>query len=161
MTALSDGLTVGVALDLFEQTGRWVGQLLADLAAILDPAVFVIGGGLSETGELIRRPAERAYRQVLGAASHRAHADVRNTGLPHKEGDLPWVNCSSSGTGKPNGPGPVVTPGLTDRLTQPMVNAAQGLSQVATVIAPGGTSHGRATGRSFGISHGGGPRPRS
>jgi glucokinase len=90
------------ALDLFEQTGRWVGQLLADLAAILDPAVFVIGGGLSETGELIRRPAERAYRQVLGAASHRAHADVRiatagrhagllgaadlarNNGLPHE-----------------------------------------------------------------------------
>ena len=90
------------ALDLFEQTGRWVGQLLADLAAILDPAVFVIGGGLSETGELIRRPAERSYRQVLGAASHRAHADVRiatagrhagllgaanlarNTGLPHE-----------------------------------------------------------------------------
>ncbi|HEX8006098.1 MAG TPA: ROK family protein, partial [Trebonia sp.] len=64
------------ALDLFEQTGRWVGQVLADLAAILDPAVFVIGGGLSETGELIRRPAERAYRQVLWAREHRAQADV-------------------------------------------------------------------------------------
>ena len=46
-----------LALDLFEETGRWVGQALADLASILDPAVFVIGGGLSETGELIARPA--------------------------------------------------------------------------------------------------------
>ena len=25
------------AMDLFEQTGRWVGQVLADLASILDP----------------------------------------------------------------------------------------------------------------------------
>lgn len=91
LLALGDGTPAGIrhghvaeaaragdpfALDLFQQTGRWVGQLLADLAAILDPAVFVIGGGLSETGELIRRPAERAYRQVLGAGDHRAQAGV-------------------------------------------------------------------------------------
>lgn len=89
--ALSDGTPAGIedshvveaaragcpfALDLFEQTGRWVGQVLADLAAILDPAVFVIGGGLSKTGELIRRPAERGYRQALGAGEHRVHAEV-------------------------------------------------------------------------------------
>ncbi len=64
------------AMDLFEQTGRWVGQALADLASILDPAVFVIGGGLSETGELIRRPAEDAYLRALGGGAHRAHAEV-------------------------------------------------------------------------------------
>jgi glucokinase len=64
------------AMDLFEQTGRWVGQALADLAAVLDPAVFVIGGGLSQRGELIREPAERAYRRALGAGEHRAHAAV-------------------------------------------------------------------------------------
>lgn len=91
LLALGDGTPAGIrhshvaaaaragepfALDLFEQTGRWVGQALADLAAILDPGVFVIGGGLSETGELIRRPAERAYRQALGAGEHRGYADV-------------------------------------------------------------------------------------
>ena len=91
LLALGDGTPAGIkashvaeaaragdpfAMDLFEQTGRWVGQVLADLASILDPAVFVIGGGLSETGELIRRPAERAYRQVLRAGEHRPQADV-------------------------------------------------------------------------------------
>lgn len=64
------------AMDLFEQTGRWVGQVLADLGSILDPAVFVIGGGLSETGELIRRPAEDAYRRALGGGAHRVQAEV-------------------------------------------------------------------------------------
>jgi glucokinase len=89
--ALGDGTPAGIkdshvtdaaqagdpfAVDLFEQTARWVGQVLADLAAILDPAVFVIGGGLSQTGELIRRPAERAFRRALGAGGHRVQAEV-------------------------------------------------------------------------------------
>ncbi|MCW2871324.1 ROK family glucokinase [Actinacidiphila oryziradicis] len=65
-----------LALDLFEETGRWVGQALADLASILDPAVFVIGGGLSETGELIARPAGTSYRKALGGGDHRVYADV-------------------------------------------------------------------------------------
>lgn len=64
------------ALDLFEQTGRWVGQALADLASVLDPAVFVIGGGLGQAGELIREPAERAYRRALGGGKHRVQAGV-------------------------------------------------------------------------------------
>lgn len=91
LLALGDGTPAGIkdshvaeaaqagdpfAMDLFEQTGRWVGQALADLASVLDPAVFVIGGGLSQTGELIRRPAEHAYRRALGGGEHRVYADV-------------------------------------------------------------------------------------
>ena len=64
------------ALELFAETGHWIGQAFADLAAVLDPAVFVIGGGLGETGELIRRPAEDAYHHALGAGDHCVHADV-------------------------------------------------------------------------------------
>jgi glucokinase len=123
------------ALELFEETGRWVGQVLADLASILDPAVFVIGGGLSQTRELIRQPTERAYRQALGAGQHRAcaavvtatvgehagligAAELARSGLPAdnrsqtstRKVNTPWANCSSSGTGKPNGPCPGSTP---------------------------------------------------
>ena len=39
------------ALRCFQTVGGWLGQGLADLAAILDPACFVIGGGVSEAGE--------------------------------------------------------------------------------------------------------------
>jgi glucokinase len=38
------------ALRCFQIVGGWLGQGLADLAAVLDPACFVIGGGVSEAG---------------------------------------------------------------------------------------------------------------
>jgi glucokinase len=50
---------------------------MAQLAAILDPGVFVIGGGVSAAGELLREPAMRAYRKNLTARGHRPTADVR------------------------------------------------------------------------------------
>src|SRR6201999_3384545 len=41
------------ALRCFQIVGGWLGQGLADLAGILDPACFVIGGGVSEAGGLL------------------------------------------------------------------------------------------------------------
>ena len=65
------------ALQCFDEVGRWLGRGMAQLAAILDPGVFVIGGGVSAAGELLREPAVRAYRKHLTARGHRPTADVR------------------------------------------------------------------------------------
>ena len=65
------------ALQCFDEVGRWLGRGMAQLAAILDPGVFVIGGGVSASGELLREPAVRAYRKHLTARGHRPTADVR------------------------------------------------------------------------------------
>ena len=40
---------------------------MADLAAILDPRVFIIGGGVSEAGELLVGPAREAFQAKLTA----------------------------------------------------------------------------------------------
>ncbi len=53
------------------------GAGVAQLAAILDPGVFVTGGGVSAAGELLREPTLRAYRKHLTARGHRPTADVR------------------------------------------------------------------------------------
>jgi glucokinase len=50
---------------------------MAQLAAILDPGVFVIGGGVSAAGDLLREPAMRTYRKHLTGRGHRPTADVR------------------------------------------------------------------------------------
>ena len=65
------------ALRCFQTVGGWLGQGLADLAAVLDPACFVIGGGVSEAGELLLDPARTAFERALTGRGHRPFAEIR------------------------------------------------------------------------------------
>jgi glucokinase len=56
--------------------GRWFGRGLANLAAVLDPSVFVVGGGVSEAGELLLRPAREEFAHTLTGRGFRAVAKV-------------------------------------------------------------------------------------
>jgi len=56
--------------------GGWLGQGLADLAAILDPGCFVIGGGVSDAGELLLGPARAAFEKGLPGGAHRHQAQI-------------------------------------------------------------------------------------
>jgi glucokinase len=49
---------------------------MADLAAILDPGRFVVGGGVSEAGDLLLVPARASFLENLSAREHRPVADV-------------------------------------------------------------------------------------
>jgi len=74
------------ALDCFEEVGGWLGQGLADLAAVLDPGAFVIGGGVADAGELLLAPARRAYAERLTGTAHRPHAQIRLAELGNSAG---------------------------------------------------------------------------
>jgi glucokinase len=65
------------AVRCFEIIGHWLGTGLADLAAVLDPGCFVIGGGVSEAGELLLRPARAAFARGVSGAAYRPLAEVR------------------------------------------------------------------------------------
>lgn len=65
-----------VAVEAFARIGTWLGRGLAELATVLDPEVFVIGGGVVDAGELLLGPARAAFRQNLVAASYRPVAAV-------------------------------------------------------------------------------------
>jgi glucokinase len=65
------------ALECFRSVAGWVGQGLADLAAILDPGAFIIGGGLSAAGDLLLDPARAAFENALTGRGHRVFADIR------------------------------------------------------------------------------------
>jgi glucokinase len=54
-----------LAIELFVDVGRWLGIGLANLAAALDPGIFVIGGGVSDAGELLLGPARESFRRTL------------------------------------------------------------------------------------------------
>jgi glucokinase len=65
------------ALECFRTIATWTGQGLADLTAILDPGVFIIGGGLSDAGDLLLDPVRTAFESALTGRGHRAVAEVR------------------------------------------------------------------------------------
>lgn len=59
------------ALELLEDVGRWTGEGLATLASILDPHLFVVGGGVSAAGDLVLEPARAAFARHLPGRGHR------------------------------------------------------------------------------------------
>jgi glucokinase len=65
------------ALEAFRVIGTWLGQGMAALAAVLDPEVFVLGGGVSAAGELLRGPAERSLQERITARAYRQVPAVR------------------------------------------------------------------------------------
>lgn len=62
------------SIELLADIGRWLGEGAADVAAILDPQMFVIGGGLSAAGDLLLEAAVAAYRRNLTGRGHRPEA---------------------------------------------------------------------------------------
>lgn len=72
--------------ELLADLGRWLGEGLASFAAVLDPAVFVIGGGVSAAGDLLLGPATAAFRRNLTGRGHRPEAEVRVATLGNDAG---------------------------------------------------------------------------
>ena len=66
--------------------GDWLGVGLANLAAALDPGVFVIGGGLSDAGELLLGPARAAFSRTLTGRGYRPEARIVAAGLGPEAG---------------------------------------------------------------------------
>ena len=52
-----------VAHEIFEYTGRILGEACANFAAFSSPEAFVFFGGLSKAGDLIMDPIKRAYEE--------------------------------------------------------------------------------------------------
>jgi len=63
-------------LGLVEQAAKRMGQGMASMVAVLDPEVFVIGGGLSELGDIILEPIRREFEAQLPARGFRPVAAV-------------------------------------------------------------------------------------
>lgn len=62
------------SIELLAEVGRWLGEGAASLAAVLDPQLFVIGGGLAEAGDLVLEPARRSFADELTGGGHRPAA---------------------------------------------------------------------------------------
>lgn len=70
-----------MCVELISDVGHWLGLGLANLAAALDPDLFVVGGGLGELGGLLVDPARRAFDRTLTGRGFRPAATIAAAGL--------------------------------------------------------------------------------
>jgi len=75
-----------LAKELIARTGYYVGVGLANLVNIFNPELIVIGGGLSNIGDMLLKPAfkvagERAYKEAFQAMRFASAELGRNSGV--------------------------------------------------------------------------------
>jgi len=63
-------------MGLVRQSADYLAKAMASLVAVLDPEVFVIGGGLSELGEKLLAPIRERFATELPAAGYRPEAQI-------------------------------------------------------------------------------------
>ncbi len=63
------------ALAALRRLGRHLGEACASLSAILDPQIFVFGGGVAQAGEHLLQPIREAYLSNLPARGYHPEPD--------------------------------------------------------------------------------------
>ena len=59
-----------IATTAFKITGEWLGLGLASLVVALDPDLIILGGGVSEAGEILISPARESLRRNASFSGH-------------------------------------------------------------------------------------------
>lgn len=75
-----------IAMEAFTIVGTWLGRGMADLAAVLDPELFVVGGGVSDAGDLLLASARQTLVDKLIGLQNRPAPHVKVAELANRAG---------------------------------------------------------------------------
>lgn len=64
------------SLELLREMGIALGKTIATIAAVLDPEIVVIGGGVAAAGDLLLEPMREAYLSSLSARGYRPELKI-------------------------------------------------------------------------------------
>ncbi|MGN6252334.1 MAG: ROK family glucokinase [Marmoricola sp.] len=87
------------AVAQLEMLGDWLGAGVASLAAVLDPTLVVVGGGVSEAGDLLLTPMRETFARTLTGRGHRPMAEIRLATLGNRAGMLGAADLARSPAG--------------------------------------------------------------
>ena len=87
------------ALELLTDLGTWIGEGAASVAAILDPELIVIGGGVADAGDLLLDPSRAAFRRQLTGRGHRPEAEFALASLGNDAGMIGAAALAAEGIG--------------------------------------------------------------
>jgi glucokinase len=65
-----------LSVQLIGEIGAWLGVGLAGMAAAFDPGCIIVGGGVSEAGELLLAPARAEFARTLTGRGHRREPPI-------------------------------------------------------------------------------------
>ncbi len=85
--------------ELVNQAGSYLGQAMGSITAVLDPQVFVIGGGLSEAGELILDPIRQSFLRELPARGFRPEAEIVTAQFSNQAGVIGAADLARESVG--------------------------------------------------------------
>jgi glucokinase len=69
------------AVELLAEVGEWLGTGIAGLCAALDPELVIVGGGVSEAGDLLLDPARRVLARKLPGRGYRPEPAIVQAAL--------------------------------------------------------------------------------
>lgn len=97
VAALSEG--DDDARRVMERFAWWLALGLANLANILDPELFVLGGGLVAAGDLLLEPARRAFADLVEGGAYRPAIDIVPAALGERAGAIGAALVARTGSG--------------------------------------------------------------
>ncbi|WP_061965527.1 ROK family glucokinase [Demequina aurantiaca] len=89
-----------LGIELLAELGSWIGQGCASLAAVLDPELFVVGGGVIAAGDLMLEPARASYSEYLPARGHRPIASIVAADMANDAGIVGAAALAREATGE-------------------------------------------------------------
>ena len=66
-----------LARELLAEIGDWLGVGLAGMTAAFDPSCIIVGGGVSEAGDLLLEPTRRGFARTLTGRGQRVEPPIR------------------------------------------------------------------------------------
>lgn len=83
-------------IDAIAEIGEWLGRGLASLAAVVDPGLIVVGGGVSEAGDLLLDPIREAFDAHLTGVGYRPIAKIVRAALGNHAGVIGAADVARS-----------------------------------------------------------------
>jgi glucokinase len=88
------------AVELLEDLGRWLGEGIASIGAVLDPELVVIGGGVAAARDLLLGPAQRAFDRNLIGRGHRPVPRIVLAHFGNEAGIIGAAALAAEGVGR-------------------------------------------------------------
>lgn len=92
------------ALAALRRLGRHLGEAAASLSAVLDPQMFVFGGGVAQAGDLLLEPIRASYLENLPARGYHPEPEFRIAELVNDAGVVGAADLARHHFARPDDP---------------------------------------------------------